>query len=121
MPSLAPTQADDVVDGRVHVGMEGRAGALEDPGQPNGDELAGADRRVVRHLVEGEAEPLAGPVPPAACHRGSPPIVTRPLPPENGWPPSPSACVASIRFWISRPASTPFMSTICQRSKSAMS
>ena len=30
----------------------------------------------------------------------------------------PSAWVAIIRFWIISPCSTPFMSTICQRSKS---
>src|SRR3990172_3655615 len=34
--------------------------------------------------------PSQGPSPPAMCQSGSPPIVTRPFPPQNGCPPTPT-------------------------------
>ena len=47
-----------MIDGGVHAVVEGRAGALEDPGQPDRDRLARPHRSIVGHPVEGEAEPL---------------------------------------------------------------
>ena len=60
MPSSPKRTGDDEVDGRIHVRVKGRTGALEDPGQPDRDGLAGADRRVVGDAVEREPERAAG-------------------------------------------------------------
>src|SRR5439155_12153797 len=59
---LAPAEVEHEVDRRVHVGVERRAGALEDSGQADRDLLARPDRRAVGHAVEAEPEGAARPL-----------------------------------------------------------
>src|SRR5207237_8003899 len=60
--ALAPAQVEDEVDGGVHIGVEGRTGAFEDPLEPDRDLFARVDRGVVWDAVESEAERAARPL-----------------------------------------------------------